>query len=299
MRAEPTGASATCSATEPPPTCNFEGVASVWLMYEGRGWNGPPSAEDLEQIRRQRARSGGGGPPFGGAHWNLGPAFGAVARAHPSAVQGANKPKLGAGLSSSFEPSSASLEWVRERARSGGGPPIGGAHRNPGPAFGAVARAHPAAVQGANRPKLGAGLSPSFEPSSASLEWVRERVGGGSARAWKLGAPCHLGSALSRPMSRCGPAGRSLGIGAASGRGTFNQPGENKGPGQPHGARGLDRWCPNLSAPPACAPRARRTYDGAGARQAHARHPSPIAEDPPPSWRGAPWWIVRAYARLG
>ena len=170
---------------------------------------------------------------------------------------------------------------MRERARSGGGgPPIGGAHRNPGPAFGAVARAHPAAVQGANRPKLGAGLSPSFEPSSASLEWVRERVGGGSARAWKLGAPCHLGSALSRPMSRCGPAGRSLGIGAASGRGTFNQTGENKGPGQLHGARGLDRWCPDLSAPPACAPRARRTYDGAGARQAHARHPSPIAEDP-------------------
>ena len=157
----------------------------------------------------------------------------------------------------------------------------------------------PAAVQGANRPKLGAGLSPSFEPSSASLEWVRERVGGGSVRAWKLGTPRHLGSALSRPRSSCGPAGRSLGIGAARGRGVFNQTGENSGPGQPHGARGLDRWCPNLSAPPACAPWARRTYDGAGARQAHARHPSPIAEDPPPSWRGAPWWIVRAYARLG
>ena len=198
----------------------------MWLMYEGRGWNGPPSAEDLEQIRRQRARSGGGGPPFGGAHWNPGPAFGAVARAHPSAVQGANKPKLGVGL------------------------------------------------------------SPSFEPSSASLEWVRERVGGGSVRAWKLGTPRHLGSALSRPRSRCGPAGRSLGIGAARGRGVFNQTGENRGPGQPHGARGLDRWCPDLSAPPACAPRARRTYDGADARQAHARHPSPIAEDPPPNRGG-------------
>ena len=64
----------------------------------------------------------------------------------------------------------------------GGGPPAEGAHRDPG--LGALAGAHTA-----DRPKFGGGLSPAFEPSEADLEWVCKRVGGGSARARRLGTP--------------------------------------------------------------------------------------------------------------
>ena len=76
-----------------------------------------------------------------------------------------------------FEPSEADIQWVRERFwGGGGGPPAEGAHRDTG--LGALAGAHTA-----DRPKFGAGRYPVFEPAEADLEWVRNRMWGGSASA--------------------------------------------------------------------------------------------------------------------
>ena len=160
-----------------PPNVPSGVVASACLMYGVYRCDEPFSAGDLEQILGQGARAGGGGSPLGGTRWSPGPAFGAVARAQPAAGHCAERPKFGAGGCPVFEPSEADLQWVRERVwGGGGGPPAEDAHRDPG--LGTLAGAHTA-----ERPKFGAGPSPAFEPAEADLEWVRNRMWGGSASA--------------------------------------------------------------------------------------------------------------------
>ena len=242
-------------------------------MYGVYGSDGPSSAEDLEQILGQGARAGGGGPPFEGARWSPGPAFGAVARAHqPAARQGADRPKFGAGVCPVFEPSEADLEWVRERVwGGGGGPPAEGAHRDPG--LGALAGAHTA-----DRPKFGGGLSPAFEPSEADLEWVCKRVGGGSARARRLGTP-------HRPPAQpiCAPRARRTRDGDDARRSCVRRPSPIAEVPPPIVAGGAGMGAPGTRSPGVASPPSRPPGSTAEWRQ---RQASPGLHRTLPSRRG-------------
>ena len=180
MRAEPTGRRRD-RAPPRPPNVPFGVVASACLMHGVYRGDEPLIAGDLEQLLGRGARAGGGGSPLGGAHWSPGPAFGAGAGAQPAA--GEKSPRLGACKCPVFEPSEADIQWVRERFWGGGdGPLAGDARRDP--CLGTMAGAHTA-----DRPKFSAGRCPVFEPAEEDLEWVRNRIWGGSAGARRLGSP--------------------------------------------------------------------------------------------------------------
>ena len=180
MRAEPTGRRRD-RAPPRPPNVPFGVVASACLMHGVYRGDEPLIAGDLEQLLGRGARAGGGGSPLGGAHWSPGPAFGAGAGAQPAA--GEKSPRLGACKCPVFEPSEADIQWVRERFWGGGdGPLAGDARRDP--CLGTMAGAHTA-----DRPRFSAGRCPVFEPAEEDLEWVRNRIWGGSAGARRLGSP--------------------------------------------------------------------------------------------------------------